>query len=217
MPVPRSSFQWQCPRTANFRIPPSSPTPRIHTRDPSESLRFSPTLLSSFPLFLIFSLLDCSLVIEYPTLNRRAHDIIDISMRRALTTGLALYIGLGRVLSSPVQVQVPFELNKDHTPEVEDVLGPGSELKLFFLSRLSFIVVDLLVNVRPGSREPTLIRIVVPQNHRDNSKDDFCTLQTSIRTPSIEPEEHCPLHAIGTSRRRKNREPGILVLHTSSS
>lgn len=52
-------------------------------------------------------------------------------MRRALTTGLALYLGLGGVLSSPVQVQAPFELNKDNTPEVEGIPA-ASELKFFF-------------------------------------------------------------------------------------
>ncbi|KAF9646747.1 hypothetical protein BDM02DRAFT_3156429 [Thelephora ganbajun] len=42
-------------------------------------------------------------------------------MRRALTTGLALYLALGGVLSSPVQVQAPFELNRENISEVEDI------------------------------------------------------------------------------------------------
>lgn len=41
-------------------------------------------------------------------------------MRRALTTGLVLYLGLGSVLSSPVQVQAPFDLNNEYISKVEN-------------------------------------------------------------------------------------------------
>jgi len=52
-------------------------------------------------------------------------------MRRALTTGLALYLGLGGVLSSPVQVQAPIELNKEDIPKVQDMPGSASKFQLF--------------------------------------------------------------------------------------
>lgn len=52
-------------------------------------------------------------------------------MRRALTTGLALYLGLGGVLSTPVQVQAPFELNKENIPEVEDIPTSASVFQFF--------------------------------------------------------------------------------------
>lgn len=48
-------------------------------------------------------------------------------MRRALTAGLALYLGLGGVLSSPLQAQAPFELNGEHTSQVENIPTPASE------------------------------------------------------------------------------------------
>lgn len=141
MPVPRGSFSdgdALLPRTADFRIPTSSHIPRIYTHDPSESPRFPPTLPSS-SLFLIFSLLDFSPVIEYPTLNRRTYDINDITMRRALAIGLALYLALDGVLSSPVQVQAPFELNKN-TPEMGDVLASASEFQPFLVCFFSAVV-----------------------------------------------------------------------------
>lgn len=53
-------------------------------------------------------------------------------MRRALTTGLALYLGLGGVLGTPVQVQAPFELNKESVPEIEGKPTSASEFELFF-------------------------------------------------------------------------------------
>jgi len=82
-------------------------------------------------------------------------------MRRALAIGLALYLALGGVLSSPVQVQAPFELNKN-TPEVGDVLASASEFQPFFVCFFfSAVVCRLSVNVRPGSREPRLTRTVV--------------------------------------------------------
>jgi len=59
-------------------------------------------------------------------------------MRRALTAGLALYLGLGGVLSSPVQVQVPFELSGENVPEAEDIPASESELHLPFFSSLPF-------------------------------------------------------------------------------
>lgn len=48
-------------------------------------------------------------------------------MRRALTSGLVLYLGLTGVLSSPVQVQAPFELNNENIPRVEDIPPSTSE------------------------------------------------------------------------------------------
>lgn len=137
MPVPRRSFQWQCPLTSDPQPPHTSflthPT-HLHTRLTQEPPFFSPALPSSFPLFLIFLPLDFSPLIEYPTHGRRTHDITDIIMRRALAIGLALYLGLGRVLSSPVQVQVPFELNKENIAQVEDVPAPASKFFLSFFS-----------------------------------------------------------------------------------
>ena len=59
-------------------------------------------------------------------------------MRRALTAGLALYLGLGEVLSSPVQVQVPFELSRGNVPEAEDIPGSESEFHLPLFPSLPF-------------------------------------------------------------------------------
>lgn len=50
-------------------------------------------------------------------------------MRRALTTGLALYLGLGGVLTSPVQPQVPLELNNEDISNVEDTTASGSKFQ----------------------------------------------------------------------------------------
>lgn len=65
-------------------------------------------------------------------------------MRRALTAGLALYLGLGGVLSSPVQVQVPFELSRENVPEAEDIPASESELRLSLFPPHPFIVAALL-------------------------------------------------------------------------
>lgn len=42
-------------------------------------------------------------------------------MRRAVTTGLTLYLGLRGVLGSPVQAQAPFELNNENISKVEEI------------------------------------------------------------------------------------------------
>lgn len=56
-------------------------------------------------------------------------------MRRALTTGLVLYLGLGRVLGSPAQVQAPFELNHQNISKAENASASASEFQqsLLFL------------------------------------------------------------------------------------
>ena len=59
-------------------------------------------------------------------------------MRRALTAGVVLYLGLGGVLSSPVQVQVPFELSGGNVPNAEDIPTSESELHLSLCSSLPF-------------------------------------------------------------------------------
>lgn len=50
-------------------------------------------------------------------------------MRRALTIPLILYLGLDRVLSSPVQLQAPFELNSENTSTVENASASASEFQ----------------------------------------------------------------------------------------
>ena len=78
-------------------------------------------------------------------------------MRRALTTGLALYLGLGRVLSSPVQVQAPFELGKENTPEAEDTPISTSKLQLQLSSSLPHRGVVVVDRTPERSRESRLI------------------------------------------------------------
>jgi len=73
-------------------------------------------------------------------------------MRRALAIGLALYLASSGVLSSPVQVQVPFELNKN-TPQVGDVLASTSEFQPFFVC-LFFSRPSLAVRWRTCGRDP---------------------------------------------------------------
>jgi hypothetical protein len=55
-------------------------------------------------------------------------------MRRALTTGLVLYLGLGAVLTSPVQVQTPLQLNNGDTSKLEGLPGSTSEFDLLYFS-----------------------------------------------------------------------------------
>lgn len=81
-------------------------------------------------------------------------------MRRALTAGLTLYLTLGGVLSSPVEVQVPFELNKEDIPEVKHTSTSASELQLWLFYSHPPIVAALALSVRSGSRESRLIRTV---------------------------------------------------------
>ena len=157
-PIPRSAFQCipLLPSNRQFRIPLTSPTPRTYTRDSPDTLRLPSTLLISFSLLLIYLL--ALVCYRYPTLSRRTHDIKDIVMRRALTTGLALYLGLGGVLSSPVQVQAPFDLNRENIPEVEDL--PGSASGFFFFS-VALHRGLLVVESTTGIERTRLIQIVV--------------------------------------------------------
>jgi hypothetical protein len=78
-------------------------------------------------------------------------------MRRVLTAGLALYLGLGGVLSSPLQVQVPFVLNEENNLLAGDIPASAgaSESSLYFFP--PSIVVAASPNVCPGSRESRLI------------------------------------------------------------
>ena len=133
-PIPQSLLR--CPLASNRQLPDTNylahPT-HPHTR-PTRKLAF-------LFLFLAFisSLPDLPASYQIPDtqlLNRRTHDPNDTVMRRALTTGLALYLGLGRVLSSPVQVQAPFELSKENITEVEveNSSASASELRLSLLS-----------------------------------------------------------------------------------
>lgn len=116
-------------------------------------------------------------------------------MRRALTAGLALYLGLSGVLSSPVQVQVPFELNKENIPKVEDVPSPGSEFQLFFSFRCLFFLAVFyrggFFGERAAGIESRLIRIVVTRaaaatprtvfaHHRPPSRPALSTRRSSV-------------------------------------
>ena len=75
-------------------------------------------------------------------------------MRRALTTGLALYLGLGGVLCSPAQVQTPLQWYNGGASQPEDLPSSTSEFHHLF----PFHPVVICV---PRSRQPKLIQDVV--------------------------------------------------------
>ena len=189
----------------------SPPTPGLQLPHPSHASAHTTHPFPSPLPCLRFPLPELPPFIDSLTLR---HQISNIRMRRALAAGLVLYLGLGRVLSSPTQA--PFELNDQNISNVENASASESQ---FRSPRSSFFPllrgVPVLLNVS-RLREPRLIQAIVIQGHHGSYKDDSCISQTSIRTLSIESEVQCPVGAIGKGQRRKKTEPDTLGLHTSS-
>jgi len=72
--------------------------------------------------------------------------------------GLALHLGMGVVLSSPVQVQAPFDLNKENIPKVEDAPGSASELPFCSFSPVALhrgqLVVERATGIKRTRADP---------------------------------------------------------------
>jgi len=135
-------------------------------------------------------------------------------MRRALTAGFVLYLGLGRVLGSPVQVQAPFELNKANIPEVLNI--PPSTSEFTFLCLIFSFCLSSCADVHPGSRESMLMRAIVIQSHHESYKVAFCISQTCILILSIGSGVQCHPRATGTGRRKTKRGLDTSAPHSSS-